>query len=233
MKSKFLAAAFMLIGYSSSDAAEIYFDTVSTAKAGRLHGAYFGTFVGGADAGGAVTTGRLEKVPVDGGKVGWIAGVEFGYKWATPVGINLAAELELYYLNQEVSGSRGGAKYRSDLGAFGAMTNGIIQFDLESIIGPDAGWIGAIKPYIGAGVGVGYGYQNNAAYQASGRSEKSQNDGGEAGFAYQLLAGVEVELAENFSVYGEYRYLDLYDFGNGDIGGVDFSAFVLGARFQY
>jgi opacity protein-like surface antigen len=59
------------------------------------------------------------------------------------------------------------------------------------------------------------------------------SDGGEAGFAYQLLAGVEVEVAENFSVYGEYRYLDLYDFGNGDINGADISTWIVGLRFQY
>lgn len=233
MKLKLLAVAFLLVGSSSSNAAEIYFDTVSTAKASRLHGSYVGTFVGGVNVGDTVTTGRIKDVPVDGSKLGWIAGVEFGYKWVTPVGINLAAELEFYYLNQEVSGSRRGTRYRSDLGAFGAMTNGIIQFDLESMLGPDAGWIGAIKPYIGAGVGFGYGYQNNVAYKERGRSERSLDDGGEASFAYQLLAGIEVELAENFSVYCEYRYLDLYDFGNGGIGGAEFSALVLGARFQY
>jgi opacity protein-like surface antigen len=233
MKLTFVATTLLMFCHSSLSAAEIYFDTVSTAKASRLNGAYFGTFAGGVNVGNTVTTGRIKDVPVDGNKLGWIAGVEFGYKWVTPVGINLATELEFYYLNQDISGSRRGTKYRSDLAAFGAMANGIIQFDLETMLGPDAGWVGAIKPYVGAGVGFGYGYQNNIAYTQPGRSERTLNDGGESSFGYQLLAGIEVVLAENFSVYGEYRYLDLYDFGNGGIGGAEFSALVLGARFQY
>jgi opacity protein-like surface antigen len=87
---------------------------------------------------------------------------------------------------------------------------------------------------VGAGVGYGYGYQNQIAYKRSGQRERSNlSDGGESGFAYQLLAGVEVELADNFSVFGEYRYMDLYDFGNGDIKGAEVSSWLLGMRFQY
>ncbi len=218
---------------AAAPAAEVYFDTVNTAKATRLHGAYFGAFAGGANALGTSTSKRLRNLNVDGDGMGWIGGVEFGYKWATPVGLNLAAELELYYLNQDIAGSDGGERYRSSLSAFGAMANGIVQLDLETLLGEDAGWVGAIKPYVGAGVGFGYGYQDHIAYKHPGKKEKQLDDGGEAGFAYQLIAGVEVELADNFSFYGEYRYLNLYDFGNGDIEGVDFSAWVLGVRFQY
>lgn len=215
-------------------AAEVYFDTVNTAKASRLQGAYVGAFAGGANVTGTSTSNRISGLGVQGNSVGWIGGVEFGYKWATPVGINVAAELEFYYLNQDISGTSGRSSYRSSLSAFGAMANGIVQLDLESILGDDAGWIGRIKPYVGAGVGYGYGYQNQIAYKRTGQRERSNlSDGGESGFAYQLLAGVEVELAENFSVFGEYRYMDLYDFGNGDIKGAEVSSWLLGMRFQY
>jgi len=215
-------------------AAEVYFDTVNTAKASRLHGAYFGAFAGGANVTGTTTSQRVSSLGVEGKGAGWIGGVEFGYKWVTPVGLNFAAELEFYYLNQDISGNNGRSSYRSSLSAFGAMANGIVQLDLESILGEDAGWVGRIKPYLGAGVGAGYGYQNDIAYKPAGGRERSNlSDGGEAGFAYQLLAGVEVEVAENFSVYGEYRYLDLYDFGNGDINGADISTWIVGLRFQY
>lgn len=228
-----LTTVLILLTAACAPAAEVYFDTVNTASATRLHGAYFGAFAGGANVLGTDTSRRLRNLNVDGDGVGWIGGVEFGYKWATPVGLNLAAELELYYLNQDVSGSAGGESYRSSLSAFGAMANGIVQLDLETLLGEDAGWAGNLKPYVGAGVGYGYGYQDQIAYKRSGRRERQLDDGGESGFGYQLLAGVEVELADNFSFYGEYRYLNLYDFGNGDIEGVDFSTWVLGVRFQY
>jgi outer membrane autotransporter protein len=218
---------------TTAPAAEIYFDTVSTATASRLHGAYFGTYAGGVDANGATTSRRLRNLDVDGNGTGWMVGVEFGYKWATPVGLNLAAELELYYLNQDMAGSDGSERYRSSLHAFGAMANGIVQIDFESLLGEDAGWITRIKPYFGAGVGFGYGYQNQVAYKRAGERERELGNAGSSSFGYQLLAGVEVEMAENFSVYGEYRYLNLYDFGAGEIEGVDFSAWVLGVRFQY
>jgi opacity protein-like surface antigen len=232
---KFNLAVTLLLSLAAATlpAAEVYFDTVNTAKASRLHGAYFGAFAGGANVTGTSSSERLGGVAVDGDGMGWIGGVEFGYKWVTPVGINLAAELEFYYLNQDISGRNGRSSYRSSMSAFGAMSNGVVQLDLESLLGEDAGWVGRIKPYVGAGVGFGYGYQDQIAYKREGSRERALNDGGEASFAYQLFAGVEVEVSDNFSVYTEYRYLDLYDFGNGDIEGADISTWILGARFQY
>jgi opacity protein-like surface antigen len=234
MKSILVASLALSLFTSVLPAAEVYFDTVNTAKASRLHGAYFGAFAGGANITGTNTSRRISGLGVEGKGLGWIGGVEFGYKWVTPVGLNVAAELEFYYLNQDISGNNGRSSYRSSLSAFGAMGNGIVQLDLESLLGEEAGWVTRIKPYVGAGVGFGYGYQDHIAYKPTGRRERNnQSDGGEASFAYQLLAGVEVELADNFSVYGEYRYLDLYDFGNGDINGVDISTWIIGMRFQY
>ena len=233
MKRPLTTTLLALLLTASAPAAEVYFDTVSTASASRLHGAYFGAFAGGVNAHGAETSRRTRNLNVDGNGLGWMTGVEFGYKWATAVGVNLAAELELYYLQQDMAGSTGSESYRSTLNAFGAMGNGIVQFDLGAMLGEEAGWLANVKPYVGAGVGFGYGYQNQIAYKAPGRRTRQLDDGGEAGFAYQLIAGVEVDLADNFSVYGEYRYLNLYDFGNSDIASVDFSAWVLGVRFQY
>ena len=226
--------AWFLLAAAPASAAEVYFDTVNTASATRLHGAYFGAFAGGANVTGTSTSSRtLRGVGVDGDGMGWIGGVEFGYKWATPVGLNFAAEVEFLYLSQDISGASGGASYRSNLGYFGAFGNGVVQLDLESLMGPEAGWIARVKPYVGAGVGYGYGYENQINIKRPGGRERSVNDGGESSFAYQLFAGVEVEMADNFSIYGEYRYLDIYDFGNGTIEGADVSTWILGARFNY
>lgn len=233
MKNTLKVLSTVLILAQSAGAAEVYFDTVNTARATRLQGAYIGTFAGGANVTGTSTSGRLGGMAVEGSGNGWIGGLEFGYKWVTPAGINLAAELEFYYLDQDISGSRGSSKYRSSLRSFGAMANGIVQLDLGSLLGEEAGWVGRIKPYAGAGVGFGYGDQNDITFKPSGRRERTLDEGGETGFAYQLHAGVEVEVSDGFSVYGEYRYMDLYDFGNSDITGADISTWIIGLRFEY
>ncbi len=233
MKKTSIAISALLLLIQGMSAAEVYFDTVSTAKAGRLQGAYIGTFAGGANVSGTSTAGRLGGMGVDGKGMGWIGGVEFGYKWATPVGLNLASELEIYYLNQDLSGGNSGARYRSNLRSLGAMVNGIVELDLGSILGEEAGWMGRVKPYVGAGVGLGYGDQDKIAYKPSGRRERTLDGGGDTGFAYQLMGGVEVEVSDTFSVYGEYRYMDLQGFGSGDITGAEISTWVLGMKFQY
>jgi opacity protein-like surface antigen len=214
--------------------AEVYFDTVNTASAERLHGAYFGAFAGGADINGASTSNRLNGVSINGRGQGGMGGVEFGYKWATPIGINLATELELFYLSQDTQGSGRGGSYRSRVKYGGAMANGIIQLDLGAILGEEAGWVGRIKPYIGGGLGFGYGAQDfvQVRYPGTKRTRRF-DDGGETAFSSQIFAGVEVEVMENFSVYGEYRQMNFYDFGNGDLRSLDFGSWLLGVRFQY
>jgi len=216
-----------------SPAAEVYFDTVNTAKATRLHGAYMGAFGGITDVMGTGTANRI-RYGVDGRGVGWVGGVDFGYKWVTPVGINLAAELELLYASQKLSGGSGSESYRSTASYFGAFANGVFQFDLETMLGePDGSFVGMLKPYIGVGIGYGYGDQNNIAIKRAGRRERSVTDGGESGFAYQVFAGLEVQLSPEFSIYTEYKYVDIQDFGNSDIQSLDLSMWVLGVKFQY
>jgi opacity protein-like surface antigen len=233
MKRTSIVISALLLLVQGMSAAEVYFDTVSTAKATRLQGAYLGTFAGGANVTGTSTSGRLGGLGVDGRGMGWIGGVEFGYKWVTPAGLNLMTELEFYYLDQDISGGNSRSRYRSNLRSIGAMANGMVQLDLGSILGEDAGWVGRIKPYLGAGLGFGYGDQDDIAYKAPGRRERTLGGGGDTGLAYQLLGGVEVEVSDTFSVYGEYRYMDLYDFGNDDITGAEISTWVVGMRFQY
>jgi len=219
---------------SPLSAAEVYFDTVNTASAERLHGAYFGAFAGGVNMNGVATSSKLNGVNISGRSRGEMGGIEFGYKWATPVGITLATELELFYLSQYIMGSGRGGSYRSKVKYGGAMANGVIQFDLGAMLGEDAGWVGRIKPYIGGGVGYGYGAQDfiQVRYPGSKKTRRF-DDGGETAFSSQLFAGVEVEVMENFSVYGEYRQMNFYDFGNSDIRALDFGSWLLGVRFQY
>jgi opacity protein-like surface antigen len=234
MKTAFKILPLFALVASSLSAAEVYFDTVNTASAERLHGAYFGAFAGGVDLNGSATSSRLNGVNVSGRSRGEMGGIEFGYKWATPVGINLAAELEMFYLSQYLDGSGRGGSYRSKVKYGGAMANGVIQLDLGAILGDEAGWVGRIKPYIGGGVGYGYGAQDFIQVKYPGTNKTRRlNDGGETAFSSQLFAGVEVEVMENFSVYGEYRQINFYDFGNSDLRALDFGSWLVGVRFQY
>lgn len=83
--------------------------------------------------------------------------------------------------------------------------------------------VGGFTPYIGAGVGaawVTYGY---SGYHA---------DATEA--AYQLIGGVRVPLGDNWSIFGEYRYQNLFSDARAD--GIDWEHsghnFLFGARYN-
>ena len=65
-----------------------------------------------------------------------------------------------------------------------------------------------------------------------GRGARPEN-GSKASFGYQIFGGVEVELSEELSLYGEYRYLDLYDLGQGDLQGAALNQFLFGMRLAY
>lgn len=213
--------------------AEVYFDTVSTAKAGRLHGAYFSAGGGFADNVGVGTGPRLRGFDVSGDS-GWAASIKFGYSFITPLPIRPSLELELGYLNSELHGEGGSqGKFDSELHAYSAMGNAVLALDFEEYREGYGDLLAAIKPYIGAGVGIAYVHQNDVRFTRNTGYVARKNEGGEVSFGYQIFGGLEVEISPEFSIYGEYKYMDLYDLGNADIQGAEFSVWSLGMKFQY
>lgn len=66
--------------------------------------------------------------------------------------------------------------------------------------------LGGFTPYVGGGLGLAWVTYENSSYE-------SQSD---AQAAYQLIGGVRVPLGDRFSIFGEYRYQDLFENASGD-----------------
>jgi opacity protein-like surface antigen len=223
----------LLVVAGSARGAEVYFDTVSTAKAARLHGAYFSAGGGIADNVGVGTGPRLRGFDMSGDS-GWSVGLKFGYAFVTPIPIRPSIELELNYLNSELHGEGGPlGQFDSELHAYSAMGNLVLALDFEEFRDNYGDVLAALKPYVGAGAGIGYVHQNDVRFTRTNGNVARKDEGGEASFGYQVFGGLEIELAPEFSLYGEYKYVNFYDLGNADIQGADFSVWSLGMKFQY
>ncbi len=210
---------------------EVFFDTVSTEKASRMSGAYFGVFGGGATTADSSTGTPLEGANVDGGS-GWFAGAEVGYYFRTPFPIRPAIELEAFYLGTEVDSS-GSTDFRSDLWAAGAFVNLLLALDL-SMYAEDLGpfW-SSLRPYVGAGIGAAYTKLNGGSVQHKDGTSTRIDSSSSVGFAYQLFAGLEVALADDLSIYGEYKYLVLDNTGSEAVSEVASNLWTLGVKVQY
>lgn len=108
----------------------------------------------------------------------WTAGAKFGYIFPFKW---LACEIEYAYLaDQDVADSRTDAYYKAN----NLMANLILRY-------PE----GVIRPYIGAGAGWSW------AELGGSNNDESYDD-----FAWQALAGINVEILPNLSVDFGYRF---------------------------
>lgn len=233
MHPRHLLASLILLGAASTQAAEVYFDTVSTAKATRLHGAYVSAHAG-ANTVQSVSTGKNLNGHSLQDATGWSAGVRFGYAFATPIPVRPSLELELGYLTNDINLQRSSKNsYKGSLQSFHAFGNVVLALDMENHLSETSSdfWR-KIKPYIGAGAGMSYARLQHLEYIRDGRKVNDE-DGGQISFGYQVFGGVEYAFTDSFSIYGEYKYLSLYDLGGGDVQGADFSEYLIGMKFQY
>jgi opacity protein-like surface antigen len=68
--------------------------------------------------------------------------------------------------------------------------------------------LGGFTPYAGAGIGAAWvNYENSSGYEYKATEA-----------AYQIIGGVRVPLGDNWSLFGEYRYHDLFSEAAGDGG---------------
>jgi len=172
--------------------------------------------------GGVTTTINGSKFTPNGGLAG-LGSVGWGY------GNGFRAELELNYRNQNMGGSGftvSGGKQTT----YGAMVNGLYDFDLGA----------AIYPYLGAGVGY-------EVSQLRGTVAGTNVLGGSKGnLALQGIAGLSVPVsgAPGLSVTAEYRLLarpqnDNNSYNAGGVGGTLNTAsqynhsFMLGLRYAF
>ena len=233
MTSRLIISTLTLLAASAAGAAEVYFDTVSTAKASRLQGAYISAYAGGSRVQSAATGKNLSGHSLR-NATGWNAGVRFGYSFSTPIPVRPSLELELGYLNNDINLERNaGNSYKGSLQSAHAFGNVVLALDMDNHLGDGASdfWR-KVKPYIGAGAGLAYARLQHLEYIDDGRRIKDE-EGGQISFGYQVFAGLEYAFTDELSIYGEYKYLSLYDLGGGDLQGADFSEYLIGMKFQY
>ena len=122
-----------------------------------------------------------------------------GYNAALAVGAkfgNLRAEIEgVYRRNDNDKFNQGGtnAGADGDLSTLNVFLNGYYEIDL----------FGLVTPY--AGVGVGYGTVSLDLRNLNGTLVVDDDD---TVYSYQLMAGAAINVTENLSLTGEYRYYD-------------------------
>ncbi len=218
-------------------AAEVYFDTVSTEKAVRTHGAYFGAF-GGVGVGGADVdfNKRLRGASLDKTEAAF-GGVEFGYSFNTPLPLRPSIELELLYLDDELRAELLDARKRTasaNLKLFNASINLMLALDL-SMYNEDLGsFLAALHPYVGFGVGGAYAELDSYGLRNK-RGRRVTSEGDQSGFeySYQIFGGLELAFSDAFSIYAEYKYLAISNLGNGNINNYERPLLNFGFKVQY
>jgi opacity protein-like surface antigen len=226
-----MAAVLAFLGRSVS-ADEIYFDTISTKRAAREMGAYFGAFGGGAQLNGASFQGRMDGLESH-DENGWLIGAEFGFSYKTPLPLRLFTELEASYLSTAFDADGPISVLRSDLRGINLLLNGGLQLDMSDQrdqVGPF--WAG-FKPYVGAGIGGAYVRQSNIYFEKNGRMVREGGKATDWTWAYEVFAGIEYAFSDTFSVYGEYKRLSYADLSGGDVSDVDFDLWAVGIKIQY
>ena len=210
---------------------EVFFDTVSTEKASRMSGAYLGVFGGGVAESDADSSGAFGGADYSNGS-GWFAGAEVGYYFRTPFPVRPAIELEAMYLGSELD--PGSDRFpRSDFWAAAAFVNVILALDLSTYVEDVGPFVAALRPYIGAGIGAAYTKMDGGTARfADGSSLRLESDS-KVTFAYQLFAGLEVALADDVSVYGEYKHLVLDETGNDSVSQITNQLWTLGIKVGY
>lgn len=130
---------------------------------------------------GAAFQNEINATPKVKGKTGWTVDLAAGRSLAS----NVRAEAELLYSQDDQKHSDSGR-----IKVFAGLANGYYDFDTGT----------KLKPYVGAGLGIG----------------QVKLDGGlvhddDTGFAYQLLTGVAYPITDKLSAQVGYRYLGVND----------------------
>lgn len=126
--------------------------------------------------GGASFQSKLNGDPKVKGDTGWTADVAVGRQFNS----NFRAEAELLYSDADHEDSAGKIK------VLAGLANAFYDFDTGT----------KIRPYVGAGVGIG-----------QVKLDDGPVDDDDTGFAYQLMTGVSYPINDKLSAQVGYRYL--------------------------
>lgn len=124
---------------------------------------------------------------------GLLAGGAVGYDYAGP----WRAEIEYVYRSSSVEGLPAAFAREGDYASTAIMLNGLYSF----------GKLGALRPYVGAG--VGFTREVDFDLTSSGPAAPPPSAVGEYSesglFAYQAIAGADVAFGDRWSGFGELR----------------------------
>lgn len=247
-----LALAVLLLPLSG-DAAEIPLNAlgeepegITTELTERESGPYVGAWLGAVTGGKASFRNDLRGGEL-GDSTGFTGGLKLGYSWQTPIFIRPSVEVEFAYLTDDLTptGSVNGSVRKTgqlksgggDLSAIVGTVNLVLALDLGAIRDQVGEFVAALHPYIGVGVGGAYSSVDPFVAKvrtSEGRNEKIRVDGGsKIGFAYQLLAGLEIDLDDELSIFGEYKRMSLEGTGSSSIRDYERDLWVFGCKFAY
>jgi len=121
----------------------------------------------------------------------WAVGIKFGY--IPPQMKYLSFELEYFYSNPDIDRTVfGSTAFQVDIEFHSVMYNVLVRY-------PE----GKFHPYIGGGIGFSYADASIQATSPTSSASTSEND---TGFAWQLLAGIDIDLVNNWTADIGYRY---------------------------
>lgn len=121
----------------------------------------------------------------------WAAGVKFGY---TPPQMKyLSFELEYFYSDPDIDRTVSGqSAINGDVKFNSFLYNVIVRY-------PE----GKFHPYLGGGIGFSNADASVQTTSPSGSASTSEND---TSFAWQILAGIDIDLTNNWTADIGYRY---------------------------
>jgi opacity protein-like surface antigen len=155
---------------------------------------------------------------------GWAAGLAFGYRY----GNGWSAELDWEYRtndNDSIDFSDGTSFSDGDFSSNTLYLNGYYTFNSDTP---------GFRPYLGAG--VGWVEEIDLDLESGGLETSYSSDGD---IAWQVMAGVERDIADNWRLQGEIRYSSIRgvdldaESGSGKLKDVDYDATVLSFAVVY
>jgi opacity protein-like surface antigen len=245
-----LALGALLLTTFVSRAAEIPLNAIGEEPEGvttelteRRDGPYFGVWLGAATGGKAAFREELRGAEL-GDSTGFTGGLKLGYYWLTPIFIRPAVEVEFAYLTDDLSptGSvEDGGRIKSggsNLNALIGTVNFVLALDLGAIRDQVGDFAAGLHPYVGVGIGGAYSsvekFETRVSSSSSRGGEKVRVEGGsKIDFAYQFLAGLEIEMDEDFSIFGEYKHISLDSTGSKAVLDYERDLWVFGCKFAY
>lgn len=148
--------------------------------------------------------------------IGGVGGIKIGYTWDPALnagyvdegGVKLmpAIEAEAFYLGWDTDGNvnaaggfPAGTRAKTTIDSAVFSVNGLMKFEIDRF-----------RPYIGMGIGFAYLDSSNGSLSTPPTAFSGAGDT-DVVLAAQGIAGLEICLVDNWTIFGEYKFLYLND----------------------